>query len=235
MKMKSNTVIGIQARTSSKRFPNKVMAQISGHPIIEWVVNHCKLSGCEVFVLTSTDPSDDEFVGFLEEKSISFYRGDLDNVLLRFLNFMNEKDIQKVLRVSADSPLIHPAVIEKILVAANISSEYDVITNVFPRTFPKGQSVELLSKFAIESISRLSLSIENKEHISSYIYANSNEFKIRNIENQKDISAINLCVDTPEDLARLQEIVDLCNFNLEFEGMSWQTFSNSILAVQKIT
>lgn len=233
--MKTDTVIGIQARSSSRRYPKKVMAQISGHPIIEWVVNHCKLSGYEVFVLTSTDPSDDELVGFLENKGISFYRGALDNVLLRFLNFMNNHDVQKVLRVSADSPLIHPNVIEKILVTAKIYPDYDVITNVFPRTYPKGQSVELLSKFAIESISRLSLSKENKEHISSYFYANPNEFKIKNIENQQDISNINLCVDIPEDLARVQEIVDLCKFNFEFKDLSWEDFANSILTVKKIT
>jgi spore coat polysaccharide biosynthesis protein SpsF (cytidylyltransferase family) len=233
--MKTNAVIGIQARTSSKRYPNKVMAEISGHPIIEWVVRNSRLSGCEVFVLTSTDPSDDELVSFLENKSISFYRGPLDNVLLRFLNFMNKQGVQKVLRVSADSPLIHPNVIDKILIAAKIYPEYDVITNVFPRTFPKGQSVELLSKFAIESISGLSLSTENKEHVSSYFYANPSEFKIKNIENHKDISSINLCVDTPEDLIRIQEIVDLCEFNLEFEGLSWQDFSNAISTVKKIS
>lgn len=232
--MKTNTVIGIQARSSSKRFPNKVMAQISGHPMIEWVVRHCKLSDCEVFVLTSTDPSDDELVDFLEEKSISFYRGDLHNVLLRFLNFMNEHGIQQILRVSADSPLIHPAVIEKTLETAKIYPEYDVITNVFPRTFPKGQSVELLSRFAIESISELSLSTENKEHITSYFYANPTEFKIKNIENQTDISNINLCVDTPVELARLQKIVDLCNFSFEFEGLSWQDFSKLILSLKEI-
>ena len=233
--MKSDIVIGIQARSSSKRFPNKVLAQISGRPIIEWVVMHCKLSGCEVFVLTSTHQSDDELVGFLKEKNISFYRGDLDNVLLRFLNFMNEQDVQKVLRVSADSPLIHPAVIERILISAKISPEYDVITNVFPRTFPKGQSVELLSKVAIESISGLSLSTENKEHLTSYFYANPSKFKIRNLENERDISSINLCVDTRLDLLRLQEIVDTCKFNFGFEGLSWQDFSDSILGVKKST
>jgi spore coat polysaccharide biosynthesis protein SpsF (cytidylyltransferase family) len=230
--MKSDTVIGIQARSSSKRFPNKVLAQISGHPIIEWVVMNCKLSGCEVFVLTSTDQSDDALVGFLEEKNISFYRGDLDNVLLRFLNFMNEQDVQKVLRVSADSPLIHPAIIERILLSAKKSPEYDVITNVFPRTFPKGQSVEWLSKVAIESISGLSLSTENKEHLTSYFYANPSKFKIKNLENEQDISSINLCVDSPLDLLRLQELVDICKFNFGFEGLSWQAFSDSILGVK---
>jgi spore coat polysaccharide biosynthesis protein SpsF (cytidylyltransferase family) len=148
---------------------------------------------------------------------------------------MNEYDVQKVLRVNADSPLIHPAVIEKILISAKISPEYDVITNVFPRTFPKGQSVELLSKFAIESISRLSLSKENKEHLTSYFYANPSKFKIKNLENEQDISSINLCVDTPVDLLRLQEIVDKSNFNFGFEGLSWQDFSDSILGVKKST
>jgi spore coat polysaccharide biosynthesis protein SpsF (cytidylyltransferase family) len=79
------------------------------------------------------------------------------------------------------------------------------------------------------------LSTENKEHLTSYFYANPSKFKIKNLENEQDISSINLCVDTPVDLLRLQEIVDMCNFNFGFEGLSWQDFSDSILGVKKIT
>ena len=69
---------------------------------------------------------------------------------------------------------------------------------------PEYENVMRALSVSIESISGLSLSTENKEHLTSYFYANPSKFKIKNLENEQDISSINLCVDTPVDLLRLQ-------------------------------
>jgi spore coat polysaccharide biosynthesis protein SpsF (cytidylyltransferase family) len=155
-----NTVVGIQARTSSSRFPGKVLELISGKPVIEWVINNCQLSGFEVFVLTSNHPSDNELVSFLVQENINYYRGDLNNVLSRFLNFMETNSIDKIIRISADSPLIHSGIIKKVAEDSRSFPEYDLITNVYPRTYPKGQSVEVISKQSLQVINELDLSRE---------------------------------------------------------------------------
>ena len=47
-------------------------------------------------------------------------------------------------RISADSPLIDPSLIDKAVTLFK-KNRFDIVTNVFPRTFPKGFSVEVVN------------------------------------------------------------------------------------------
>ena len=221
-------VVGIQARTSSNRFPGKVLELISDKPVIEWVVSNCQLSGFEVFVLTSNHPSDNELVEFLAHKKIKFFRGDLNDVLSRFLNFMETYAIDKIIRISADSPLIHPSIIEKLGRVAKKFPEYDLVTNVYPRTYPKGQSVEIISKQSLKSIDNLDLSRNNKEHVTSYFYEHPRDFKIHNVRNEHNLESLNLCVDQPSDLQKIQKYVASERLDKKTILLPWDDFSKSI-------
>lgn len=228
MMVTPHIVVGIQARTSSSRFPGKVLELISGKPVIEWVVSNCQLSGFEVFVLTSNHPSDNELVEFLAHKKIKFFRGDLNDVLSRFLNFMETYAIDKIIRISADSPLIHPSIIEKLGKVAKKFPEYDLVTNVYPRTYPKGQSVEIISKKSLQSIDSLDLPRKSKEHVTSYFYEHPTDFKIHNVRNEHNLESLNLCVDEPSDLQKIQKYVTSEKLDKKVIPLPWDNFSKSI-------
>ena len=49
------------------------------------------------------------------------------------------------MRISADSPLIKTSIINKCINVKKNFFNYDLITNVFPRSFPSGQSVEIIN------------------------------------------------------------------------------------------
>jgi len=121
-------VIGIQARMSSMRFPGKVLAKLQGKTIIEHVVNSCLNLDIPCFVLTSKEPNDDQLVAFLKNRKIDSYRGDLNNVLSRFKSFAEEFDFDEVVRISADSPLLHHEVIKKVLSSSQNVSESDRVS-----------------------------------------------------------------------------------------------------------
>ena len=57
----------IQARSSSKRFKNKVMKIVYGKPLISYVIESVKKSKKikKIVVATSTNKSDDKLVNFL--------------------------------------------------------------------------------------------------------------------------------------------------------------------------
>jgi spore coat polysaccharide biosynthesis protein SpsF len=225
------TVIGIQARTSSKRFPQKVLADISGTSMIEWVVNRCLLTGLQVFVLISHDNSDDELEKILKDKGINYFRGELNNVFSRYLEFINVKEgIEKIVRISADSPLIHPEIINKIVAKSESISEFDLVTNVYPRTFPKGQSVEVISSDALKSVSRSELTLSNQEHLTAYFYENPKKFKIYNVENDLNLSALNLSVDNSSDLRIIQEFVKIQDLKANLPTVPWQEFTKLLTA-----
>ena len=221
--------IVIQARMSSSRFPEKVLSPLCGMPMLMWTINYCRQINLPLFVLTSTDESDDQLIGMLEKNYVSYYRGSLDNVVSRYLSFMEEHQVKKVVRISGDSPLINPDVILKVIAKDQELADADLTTNIFPRSFPKGQSVEVIPRKSLELLRDRSLSESDIEHVTPYFYANYKEFKINNLHNTKDLSSINLSVDTKEDLLRVNKFMALKSLNYSSPALSWEKFSKAIV------
>jgi spore coat polysaccharide biosynthesis protein SpsF len=219
----------IQARTSSSRFPEKVLSPLRGIPMLLWTINYCRKTNLPLFVLTSTDKSDDQLIGMLEKNYVSYYRGSLENVVSRYLSFMKEHQVKKVVRISGDSPLINPDVILKVIAQDQELADADLTTNVFPRSFPKGQSVEVIPRKSLELLRDRNLSESDIEHVTPYFYANYKEFKINNLNNTEDLSSINLSVDTKEDLSRVDQFMALASLNFSSSALSWEKFSKAIV------
>lgn len=219
----------IQARTSSSRFPEKVLSPLRGIPMLLWTINYCRKTNLPLFVLTSTDKSDDQLIGMLENNYVSYYRGSLENVVSRYLSFMKEHQVKKVVRISGDSPLINPDVILKVIAQDQELADADLTTNVFPRSFPKGQSVEVIPRKSLELLRDRNLSESDIEHVTPYFYANYKEFKINNLNNTEDLSSINLSVDTKEDLLRVDQFMALASLNFSSSALSWEKFSKAIV------
>jgi spore coat polysaccharide biosynthesis protein SpsF (cytidylyltransferase family) len=228
MKMNIEPVIAVQARVSSKRFPRKVLEEFNGQTLIECVIERCAGTGFQVFVLISDDLTDDPLEELLKYKKYSYYRGSLNDVRSRYVNFMRKENIDKVVRISGDSPLIHPDVISKIISSSKDFNEYDIITNIFPRTYPRGQSVEIISRTAFESIENMTLSENHMEHVTSYFYENSAKYRIKNIANIQNLSKVNLCVDTRSDLVRINNFANSQQFDIFSNKLTWEKFSEVV-------
>ena len=200
--VKINTFI--QARMSSRRFPGKVLAPLDKKPVIKHIIDRMKTVGNveKVVVLTSLEESDDPLVAYLEKIGCLYFRGSLDNVFERFLSALKIFPCDYFARISADSPLINSALLESMLHYAQENNN-DLISNVVERTFPKGQSIEIIKSKIFSSVDVSFLENGDCEHIFPYFYRNKKNYKITSIKNSIDESDINLCVDTLEDLRRL--------------------------------
>ena len=228
MKMNIEPVIAIQARVSSKRFPRKVLEKINGRTLIECVIERCADTGYQVFILTSDDLTDDPLEELLSHKKYSYYRGSLNDVRARYLNFMRKENINQVVRISADSPLIHPDVISQMISSAKDFIGYDIVTNIFPKTYPRGQSVEIVSRTAFEYIRDIPLSEYDKENVTSYFYQNFSKYKIKNFSNVQNLSKVNLCVDTQLDLIKINNFTNSQQLDIFSNKLSWNKFSELI-------
>jgi spore coat polysaccharide biosynthesis protein SpsF len=196
----------IQARMSSIRFPGKVLAPFNGRPIIAHVVSRTAevLPLSEITVATSTHESDDPLAGYVGDLGVSVFRGPLEDVFERFRLCLEEHPCDWVFRVSADSPLFDPRLIPMMLAYAD-TSDLDLVTNVFPRTFPKGRSLEMINADTFLSIDSRELSPEQQEHVTPVFYDNPERFRILNIESGDPSQAeVNLSVDTVADFRRLE-------------------------------
>lgn len=201
------TNIFIQARMSSSRFPGKILAPLNGKPILKHVIDSvCKVkNNGNFFVLTSSDESDDPVACYLESIDCPYFRGPLDNVFNRFQLALGSFPCDYFIRLSADSPFINSKLIE-FMIEKCTNNEYDLVSNVVSRTFPKGQSVEIIRSEAFLIVDQLLLTKEEIEHVFPYFYRNQNDYKICGVENTIDESNLNYCVDTLDDYQRLSFI-----------------------------
>lgn len=196
----------VQARMSSTRFPGKVLAPLAGRPVIARLLDAPArvLPPGVTTVVTSTDASDDPLVAYLDRLGIPVFRGALDDVFGRFRGALAMFPCDWFVRLCADSPLLDPAVLEQgVRLAA--ADDLDLVTNVFPRTFPKGMSVEILRSSRFLSIDDSTLGADHREHVTRCYYDHPERFRIRNFESGDPRAAdTSMAVDSIEDLRRLE-------------------------------
>lgn len=210
----------IQARMSSERLPGKVLASLAGKPVLGHVLD--RLSRFQVVVATSTDPSDDPVADFCAERGTLCMRGPLENVAARFAGVVAALGVDAFVRVSGDSPLLDPLLVEE-GIALFEKLRPDVATNIFPRTFPKGESVEVVDARTFLAIEPELTDPRDREHVTTFFYAHPDRFRIENFSADDPAPDVNLAVDTPDDLERLDALVRALP-----DVSEWQELAGSI-------
>lgn len=200
----------IQARMTSTRFPGKVLVPLHGRPVLSHVLDHVAAADRidDVVVATSIDASDDPIDAAVRAEGFVVVRGPLHDVAARFVEVLRVMRARAFVRVSADSPLIDPAVIDAVVEGFSAGG-CDLSTNVFPRTFPVGQSVECVGSEAFHLMLAQAAGPRTREHVTSGFYEASDRWRIRNIESGTSGPFPSLAVDEESDLRLLTRVVDV--------------------------
>lgn len=212
----------VQARSSSKRFPKKIFVKIEKKTLIEKVIDRIKQSKkiSRVVVVTSNNKTDDRLVKLLLKKKIDFYRGSLKNVAKRCFQAAQFYNANFFIRISADSPFIDGKLIDKIITKSKKQIyKMDLITNAFPRTFPKGQSVEIINTKKLQFVLK-KMNYSEKENVTEYFYKNYKKFKIFNIRSKLNLSKIRLTIDYRRDLEFIKKVNKKFNNNVSYQKIS---------------
>jgi spore coat polysaccharide biosynthesis protein SpsF len=97
----------------------------------------------------------------------------------------------------------------KRVVEASGSETYDIVSTVFPRTFPLGFNAELVRTATLLEIERAELDADDAEHVTRFYYRHPERFCILNVASgDASLADLNLAVDTIEDLRRLEILSD---------------------------
>ena len=193
----------IQARCSSKRFKNKILFPINNLPLIIHVNFRVKKSRFikKIVIATSKNKTDDKLIEILKKFKIKYFRGDLKNVAKRLYKVAELNKVKYFMRINGDSPLINYKIIDRAHnIFKNRNKNYDLITNVFPRSFPKGQSVEIIKTSTLKKNLDF-FSKSDKEHVTTYFYKNFKKFKIKNFQLKNKKKELDQAIDTKKDLA----------------------------------
>lgn len=189
------------------------MASFRGRPLIAQVLGQFDRSDLHsrVIVLTSDEPSDDNLADFVSNDcGVPVFRGKLDDVVTRFQSALAEFPCEWFVRISGDSPLIDPSLVEKMI--GFCGSEFDVVSNVARRTFPPGQSVECVRSETFLAVESDKLTPDQREHVTKVFYDNAVSRMRRVICSDPRWASVRMTVDHPQDLLELQAAAEVPSF-----------------------
>ena len=196
----------VQARMNSERLPGKVLMPLAGRPMLEWLLERLEHARTldVVVVATSRAAADDPVAQFAEAHGVACHRGSLEDVAGRVVGAARANGLDVVVRVNGDSPLIDQRLIDR-GVGLLKQSDADLVSNVRPRTFPPGQSVEVVRTEALEQAHARDSTDEDREHVTGPLY--DGDFKVVRFEADPPRTTPAFTVDTPTDLARIEKIL----------------------------
>ena len=161
-----------------------------------------------ITVATSSHQSDDPVGTYVRGLGASVFRGSLEDVVGRFQACLQEHSCDWLLRLCADSPLLDTELLRTMLSYAG-RADLDLVTNIFPRSFPKGKTIEMLRAATFAGLDSSRMSVEQREHLTRFYYDNPDRFRIENVESDgPNLAHVNLSVDTIDDLRRLESFSD---------------------------
>ena len=207
-----STVAVIQARIQSTRLPAKVLREIAGKPMLEWVVERTRsaLEVDEVVVAIPDSPSDELLLDFVKSKGWHFVSGSEHDVLSRYVLAAEKMDASRVVRITSDCPLIDPGLIDDVLNCQR-NNDSDYACNFYPRRlFPRGLDCEVITRSALHRLDRLAKMDRHREHVTLLVYetAATGQFSIASTVSPIDGSGLRWTVDTPEDLELVRVIYE---------------------------
>ena len=204
-------LIILQARTSSKRFPGKVLKELQGIPMLSHSIRRLKrVERASLVVATTTMHNDDAIEDLALKEGVSCFRGDEVDVLERFYRTAKEYSCNIVIRATGDNPLVDPVEAERVLNAIGYGN-YHYVTGfceVNGRKLPEGVGVEAFSFGSLEHAWRNGSKPEHREHINNYFFDKPGLFSCFNLEclPENNCPQLSLTVDTLEEFLFVERI-----------------------------
>ena len=207
----------VQARMGSSRFPGKVLEDVAGHPMLWHVVHRLRKARLvdKVVVATTDRPLDDPIVDFCRQDELACFRGDERDVLDRFYQAAKAHHADVVIRITADCPLIDPAVVDRV-VARFQQGDCDYASNAVPYTYPDGLDTEVFSFAALERAWRDANKPSEREHVTPYL--RTEIFRNANVQSEIPVSPAQYrwTVDHPADLIFVRKVYAAFSQNEDF-------------------
>lgn len=190
----------------SSRLPGKVMAPLSGCPMLEHIVmrlRHCPWLD-KIVIATTTAPQDETIVQWAQQKGLDCWQGPEENVLGRICQAAESLDSEMIVHATADNPLVDP---EMITFALQQVEDKDFDLACMPG-LPLGLGVDIFRKAALKKADQLATKAAHREHVNSFFFDHPEYFTILCLPTPADrrASGLRLTVDTPEDMTLMQKI-----------------------------
>ena len=200
-----STAIVVQARMGSTRLPGKVLKDIAGRPMLSYQMERLRrVKRVERIVVATPDhPADDAVERFCQKEKIACVRGSEDDVLARYHLAIERFPADVVVRITADCPLIDPAIVDEAIAAY----EPDYVSNMLEKTYPYGMAVEVFSAQTLREAHREAKDPAEREHVTPFIWRRPQRYRLKSLTMTPNLSHHRWTVDTPEDFELVSRLL----------------------------
>ena len=163
--MKIGTII--EARMTSSRLPGKHMLRTNNKYIFEVLIeqlSHCKLTS-QLILATTVNKEDDGLSQLALSLGVAVYRGNEENVYERVLGAALTFNIDVIVEITADCPLIDPNIVDS-AVSVYLKNGYHYVSNAVQRYFPDGMDVQVFSTEVLRASRQEITEPEWLEHVT---------------------------------------------------------------------
>lgn len=198
----------IEARSASKRLPNKHFLKIKQKKIIDILIDRLKRvkSANQIILATTRKKEDDKFEIVAKKHKILFYRGSERNVFKRVLKAGCNYKFEILCRVTGDCPLIDPELVDNLVLKFKREKNAEYANN-FPG-LPNGMACEIFYLNCLKRADKMKMNSHDKEHVTLFIRRNSNKFKNYTFKAEKKnfLPELNITLDEKEDFILIKKV-----------------------------
>ena len=195
----------IIARLKSKRLPLKVIRYIKDKKVLSHMINRVKNAKSinKIIVCTSWNKQDNRIDKLCKNEKIECYRGHPDDLLLRLYKASQKFNLDYIVYMSADCPLVEPYYIDEICKVYK-KTPYDLIRafDLPHGAFSYGIKIKSLKKV-------IDIKASSDTEVWEKYYTDTGLFKIHDLKIKNKLHkrpGLRMTLDYPEDLKFLKKI-----------------------------
>ena len=195
----------IIARTSSSRLKQKVLLDVNGRKLIEYIISKTKLARNidDIYICTSTEPEDAILCEVAEKNGVKCFQGSLKAVIERMLAVAEIENADNLIRITGDNPFTDEVYID-LMLKYHIENNYEYTRTEY---LPVGITAEVIQTKALKHCYGL-INPNDSEYLMIYMFQ-PEQFKCQVLvpPERHQHADWSLTVDTEDDLNKIREIV----------------------------
>lgn len=209
--MKTNRTVIVQCRLSSTRLPGKALKTLGNKPVLAWVLEAMKKVKADSYFVATDEASYEQLKPVCDQYKFKCYAGDLNDVLKRFCNLINENNEKTVIRATADNPFLFYEAAEdtvKLFEEKNKGKSHcDYLTL---SGLPHGSGVEVFSGQSLLKAAEETDSPYDHEHVGPALYNHKDKYICEFIQSEYRYNhpELRTTIDTYSDFLRAVQVVN---------------------------
>lgn len=215
-----NTGLILQARLGSTRLPQKMILPFyKGVGILELLLDKLvqAFPDLPIILATSLNKENDVLEEISQKRNVAVFRGDENDVLLRYINAGEYYNISNIIRICGDNPFLDIKELHHLIQYVKDTNFIDDYVSFEINNTPTikthfGFWAEFVKLKALKKVNLLTKDSLYHEHVTNYIYSYPDQFKISFLDvnpKLKHRNDIRMTLDTKEDFDLLSEIYSL--------------------------